>query len=88
MSKKTEKLNSLAQRYSACDEAVELVDIVQRANGLLLKKVRKVYPEGFQDEELIKAVTTINYDLQAIKSELQDLAMDLAEDTLEIRKEG
>lgn len=87
MNKKTEKINSVAQRYSACEEAVALVDILLGANRLLLKKARRVYPSSHQDEELIASVKTIEYDLRAIKDEIQDLAMELAEEGKDI-KEG
>lgn len=86
MNKKTEKINSVAQRYSACEEAVALVDILLGANRLLLKKARRVYPSSHQDEELIGSVKTIEYDLTAIKSEIQDLAMELAEGSKDIRE--
>ena len=83
---KEHKLNQLTKRYNACAEAVELLGIMRSTNSLLLKKVRKVYPDEHQDEELIKSVKTIEYDLIAITEELKDLAMALAEDGKDIRE--
>lgn len=87
MNKKTEKINSVAQRYSACEEAVALVDIMLETNRLLIRKARRVYPSSYQDEELIGSVKTIDYGLRAIKGEIQDLAMELAEESKDIRED-
>ena len=87
VSAKTEKLNSLAQRYSACEEAVVLLGIMQETNRLLTKKLHKVYPEEHQDQELITSVKVIERDLIAIKKEIQDLAIELAEDSKEIKED-
>lgn len=86
ISAKTERLNSLARRYSACEEAVALLGIMQETNRLLVKKIHKIYPEEHQDQELITSVKVIERDLIAMKKEIQDLAMELAEDDKEIRE--
>lgn len=83
---KNTTIRQLEKRYNACDEAVELLDILRASTRLLLKKVRRVYPQEHQDEELIGSVKTIEYDLIVIKSELQDLAMELAEENKRVRE--
>ena len=84
---KTNKMNELSQRYSYCDEAVQILDVMHKLDKLALKKVRRIYPRGFEDEGLIDPLTAIIYDIDSMKSELEELAMEIAEEIKALKEE-
>lgn len=84
--KKTDHVNSLTQRYSACDDAVTLLKMMLETVKLLKKSIRRVYPEEVACSELAEACTAIKYDCESMKNELSDLALELAEELKEVRE--
>lgn len=84
--KKTDRVNSLTQRYAACDDAVTLLKMMLETIKLLKKAIRRVYPEEVAHSELAEACTAIKYDCESMKNELSDLALELAEELKEVRE--
>lgn len=84
--KKTDQINSLTQRYAACDDAVVLIGIMLETDRLLKKVIKKVYPNEIANSELAEACTAIKYDCESMKDEIANLALELAEDLKEVRE--
>lgn len=84
--KKTDRVNSLTQRYSACDDAVALLRMMLETIKLLKKAIKRVYPDEVARSELAETCTAIKYDCESMKNELSDLALELAEELKEVQE--
>ena len=84
--KKTDRVNSLTQRYSACDDAVTLLRMMLETIKLLKKSIRRVYSDEVACSELADACTAIKYDCASMKSELSDVALELAEELKKVQE--
>lgn len=87
MDNKTKKINELQSRYGACEDAITSIDIMLGGDKLLKKAVGKIYKDNTATSELAETRTTIKYDLIAMKDEIQDISIEIAEELNEQRKE-
>ena len=87
-SKKTELINKMRQRYSACSDAVSIIDAMMSMNVVLKRFVKKIYPDDAASKELADSCTTIRHDLVSMKDEISDVALEWAEDIQKEERKG
>ena len=82
--KRQARREQLEKRYSGCEDAIMSLNIMLEANKMLKRAIDKLCSDEVTKEGLAKTRTTINYDLLAMKDEISDIAMGIAEDIKEV----
>lgn len=84
MSKTTKELNKTIQSrqrsISGCEESAIIIDSILSMTKILKRTLNKVYPDNDDTKNFSVSLLAMVADLTSIKSELQDVASEAADD--------
>lgn len=71
----------------ACEDSLLNIGIILNSLKLLKKPLRKIYPSNEASKEFSETMLAITADITSIKSEVEDVASDTADETVELKRQ-
>ena len=72
---------------TACEDSSLNISIILNSLKLLKKSLRKIYPANESSKELSEAILVITSDIVSIKSEVEDVASDTADEIVKLKRQ-